>query len=60
MTHRYGPPEIEQTPPCATCACRSVFSAVAPPGKREQPVYLRCCQCGRERADLEFYEQSAA
>jgi hypothetical protein len=60
MTHRYGPPEIEQTPPCPTCVCRSVFTAIAPPGKREQPVFLRCCQCGRERADLEFYEQSAA
>jgi hypothetical protein len=56
----YGPPEIEQVPPCPTCACRSVFTAIAPPGKREQPVYLRCCQCGQERTDLEFYEQSAA
>jgi hypothetical protein len=56
----YGPPEIEQTAPCPTCACRSVFTAIAPPGRREQPVYLRCCECGGERADLEFYEQSAA
>ena len=56
----YGPPEIEQVPPCPVCACRSVFTAIAPPGKREQPIYLRCCECGRERADLEFYEQSAA
>jgi len=23
----------------------------------ERPVLLRCCQCGRERTDLEFYEQ---
>jgi hypothetical protein len=56
----YGPPEIEQVPPCPACACRAVFTAIAQPGKREQPVYLRCCQCGRERVDLEFYEQSAA
>jgi hypothetical protein len=58
MTHRYGLPE--QATPCPTCACREVFSDLAPPGKRERPVFLRCCKCGRERADLEFYEQSAA
>jgi hypothetical protein len=29
-------------------------------GQREQPVYLRCCECGGERADLEFTEQLAA
>jgi uncharacterized Zn finger protein len=56
----YGPPEIEQTPPCPDCAARAVFRAVARPGQREQPVYLRCCECGRERADLEFSEQIAA
>ena len=56
----YGPPEIDQTPPCPHCAARAVFRAVAPPGQREQPVHLRCCECGRERADLEFSEQLAA
>jgi hypothetical protein len=56
----YGPPEIEHTTPCRACGCSDVFTAVAPPGEREQPVYLRCCDCGQERADLEFYEQSAA
>jgi hypothetical protein len=56
----YGPPEIEQVPPCRACGCHDVFTAIAPPGEREQPVYLRCCQCGRERDDLEFYEPSAA
>jgi hypothetical protein len=53
-------PEIEQVPPCPICDCRAVFQAVAPPGERERPVFLRCCQCGQERADLEFYEQTAA
>jgi hypothetical protein len=24
-----------------------------------QPVILRCCQCHRERADLDFIEQGA-
>jgi uncharacterized Zn finger protein len=56
----YGQPEIEQTPPCPHCAARAVFRAIARPGERERPVFLRCCQCGHERADLEFYEQSAA
>ena len=32
----YGPPEIEQTPPCPDCAARAVFRAVARPGQREQ------------------------
>jgi hypothetical protein len=56
----YGPPEIEHTPSCRACGCSAVFAAVAPPGEREQPVFLRCCGCGRERADLEFYEQQSA
>lgn len=56
----YGPSEIDQTPPCPVCACRAVFRDLAPPGEREQPVFLRCCHCGQERADLDFYEQSAA
>jgi hypothetical protein len=37
-----------------------VFQALARPGEREQPIYLRCCDCGRERTDLEFYEEAAA
>ena len=59
--HRYGPPEIENTPPCPHCAGRAVFRADSlRPGEREQPVYLRCCECGRERADLEVFEELAA
>lgn len=46
-------------PPCQACGCREVFCDLAPPGQREQPVYLRCCQCSRERTDLDFYEQAA-
>jgi hypothetical protein len=53
-------PDIEPVPPCPVCNCRAVFQAVAPTGQREQPIYLRCCECGRERADLEFYEEAAA
>ena len=53
----YGDPEIEQTPPCRACGCRKVFCDLAPPGERERPVFLRCCRCGRERDDLEFYEE---
>lgn len=56
----YGPPEIEHTPPCRACGCRAVFTAVAPPGEREQPVYLRCCECGRERADIDYHEEQSA
>jgi formate dehydrogenase maturation protein FdhE len=41
---------------CPACGGREVFAAVAPPGKRERAVYLRCQKCGQERADLEFYE----
>ena len=55
-----GEPETEQAPPCPTCACRGVFHDLAPPGERERSVFLRCCRCGGERADLEFYEQTAA
>jgi hypothetical protein len=54
----HGPAEIK-APPCPHCAARAVFQAVAPPGQREKPLHLRCCQCGRERADLEFYELAA-
>lgn len=41
-------------PPCPACGCCDVFRAeAAPDEQRIQPVYLRCCQCRIERADLE-------
>lgn len=52
--------EIEQAPPCPVCDCRAVFQAIARPGERERPMFLRCFECGRERTDLEFYEEAAA
>jgi hypothetical protein len=54
----YGDPEITSTA-CSACGCHEVFSDLARPGEREQPVMLRCCQCHRERADLEFHEEAA-
>lgn len=54
----YGDPEIISTA-CPACGCHEVFSDLARPGEREQPVRLRCCQCHRERADLEFREEAA-
>jgi hypothetical protein len=45
------------TTPCPVCGWGEVIAALAPPGQREQPVFLRCCACGNERADLEFYEE---
>jgi len=34
------------------------FTAVAPPGAREMPLYPACCGCGRERDDLaDFYAE---
>jgi hypothetical protein len=53
-------PEIAHAPPCPTCGCRDVFCALARPGQREQSKFLRCCVCGQERADLEFYEEAVA
>jgi hypothetical protein len=53
---RFGDPEIETDTSCSGCGCHSVFAAVAPPGERERPIYMRCCECGVERADVEFYE----
>ena len=44
----YGDPELTSTP-CPACGCADVFTAVAPPGAREMPLYPACCQCGRER-----------
>jgi len=52
----YGDPEMSWTP-CPACGCADVFAAVAPPGERERAVFLRCCQCGRERDDLVFHEE---
>lgn len=43
--------------PCPACGGTDVFAAVAPPGERERSIFLRCCNCGRERDDLEFYEE---
>ena len=58
----YGDPERELDPPCPSCGFRAVFTAVAPPGdprfrEDERPVFRRCCRCGQERDDLEFYEE---
>jgi hypothetical protein len=47
----YGDPELATTP-CPACGCPDIFTAVAPPGAREMPLYPACCRCGRERADL--------
>ena len=52
----YSDPELTCAP-CPACGSAEVFTAVARQGEREQPVFLRCCGCGRERADLEFYEE---
>jgi len=51
----FGDPEMTRTP-CPACGCSDVFTAIAPPGQREMPLYLACCRCGRERDDLaDFY-----
>jgi hypothetical protein len=48
-------PELS-APPCPSCGCRDAFTAIAPPGEREMPLYLVCCRCGQERDDLvDFY-----
>jgi len=47
-------PELISTP-CPACGCPEIFTGVAPPGEREQPLYPACCQCGRERDDLTDY-----
>jgi hypothetical protein len=52
----YGDPEITWKDPCPACGCRDTFTGIAPPGEREQPLFWRCCECGRERDDLDdFY-----
>jgi len=54
LTMAYGDPELTWTP-CPACGCPDLFTAVAPPGEREQPLYLVCWRCGRERHDLADY-----
>jgi hypothetical protein len=54
----YGAPEIENVPPCRTCGSHRVFSALAKPGEREQPVFLRCCGCDGDRTDLDLIEET--
>jgi len=52
---RLGDPEMTLTP-CPACGCAEVFTAVAPPGEREMPLYPVCCRCRCERDDLaDFY-----
>ena len=48
---RFGDPELTLTP-CPACGCAEVFTAVAPPGEREMPLYPACCRCRCERDDL--------
>jgi hypothetical protein len=51
----HGEPELTWTP-CPACGCPDIFTAVARPGEREQPLYPACSRCGRERDDLaDFY-----
>ena len=47
----YGNPELTTTR-CPACGSTHVFTALAPPGERETPLYPACCGCGRERDDL--------
>ncbi len=56
----FDEPVYALVPACAACGCREIVQALAPIGQREQPVFLRCCQCGRERDDLDFYEEEGA
>jgi hypothetical protein len=54
----YGDPELSFERSCPKCGCSDVFTAVAPPGQREMPLYPACCGCGRERNDLaDFYAE---
>jgi hypothetical protein len=55
---KYGDAEMTSTP-CPACGCRELFTELARPGEREQPIMLRCCWCHRERDDLEFHEEAA-
>lgn len=59
-TIAFGDPELLSTP-CRACGCSHVFTAIAPRGQREQPLYPACCACGRERDDLaDFYADPPA
>jgi hypothetical protein len=54
----YGDPELSFERSCPKCGCSDVFTAVAPPGQREMPLYPACCGGGRERNDLaDFYAE---
>ena len=44
-TMNYGEPEMTSTP-CPACGCEDIFTAVAPPGAREMPLYPACYRCG--------------
>ena len=51
MNSRITPLEFGLNLPCQDCGCRTVFPAPATPADHSSPI-LRCCQCGRARADL--------
>jgi hypothetical protein len=56
----FGDPEL-LCPPCRACGSSQAFTAVAPRGQREQPLYPACCGCGCERDDLaDFYADPPA
>ncbi len=56
----YGDPELELDPPCPGSDSRAVFTAVAPPGQREMPLYPACCHCGlRARGPGRLLRRSA-
>ena len=50
---RFGDPELTLTP-CPACGCAEVFTAVAPPGEREMPLYPVCCRCRCERVSSDI------
>jgi hypothetical protein len=45
-------PEIELQLPSQACGCHTAFTAIELTSARSNPVYLRCCKCGREWTDL--------
>jgi Replication protein C C-terminal region len=54
---RFGDPELTLTP-CPACGCAEVFTAEAPPGELEMPLYPAWCRCRcrYERDDVaDFY-----
>jgi hypothetical protein len=52
---RFGDPELSLNP-CPACGGAEVFTAVAPRGECEMPLYPVCCGCRCERDDLaDFY-----